>query len=62
MTVNPDVDGYTNTLYHRKILRKTQKKQPTENQKIVKPKYMLSLSGGPIFTLRGRMGDSPLWP
>jgi len=31
MTVNPDVGGYTKTLYHRKILRKTQKKQPTEN-------------------------------
>jgi len=31
--VNPDVVGYTKTLYHQKILRKTQKQQPTENQK-----------------------------
>jgi len=25
MTVNPDVDGYTKTLDHQQILRKTQK-------------------------------------
>jgi len=30
--VNPDVDGYTETLNHQEILRKTQKEQPTENQ------------------------------
>jgi len=30
--VNPDVDGYTNTLSHRKILRKIKKRQ-------LKPKY-----------------------
>jgi len=34
MTVNPDVDGYTATLNHREILRKTLKeRQPNENQK-----------------------------
>jgi len=32
------------------------KKQPTENQKNLKPKYKLSLSGGPIFTFRGTNG------
>jgi len=29
----PDVDCYAKTLNHRKILRKTQKKQPIENLK-----------------------------
>jgi len=47
MTVNPDVDGYTNTLNHQKILRKTQK--TTENHKILKLKYNKA-SGGPSFT------------
>jgi len=33
MMVNPDVDGYTKTVNHRKVLRKMEKKeQPTENQ------------------------------
>jgi len=32
MMVNLDVDGYTKTLNHRKIIRKMQKKQLTENQ------------------------------
>jgi len=31
--VNPDVDCYTKTLNHGKILEKTQKIQPTENQR-----------------------------
>jgi len=31
MIVNPDVDGYTKALIHRKILQKT-----TENQKYTK--------------------------
>jgi len=31
MIVNPDVDGYTKTLIHQKILQKT-----TVNQKILK--------------------------
>jgi len=31
--VNPVVDGYTKILNHRKIIRKTQKQQPTEYQK-----------------------------
>jgi len=31
--MNLDVNGYTKTLNHRKILRKTRKKQqPTDNQ------------------------------
>jgi len=30
--VNPDVDGCTKTINHRKIIRKTQKQQPAENQ------------------------------
>jgi len=34
MMVNPDVDGYTKTLNHRKTLRKNADKQePIENQK-----------------------------
>jgi len=37
MEVIPDVVGYTKTLNHRKILRKTQNnQQPTENQKNTK--------------------------
>jgi len=32
------------------------KKQPTENQKILKPNYKLSLSGSPMFTFRGTNG------
>jgi len=31
--MNLDVDGYAKTLNHRKIIRKTKKQQPTENQK-----------------------------
>jgi len=43
MMVNPVVHGYTKILNHWKIFRKLQKKQqPTENQKILKPKYKLS--------------------
>jgi len=34
--VNPAVDCYTKTKYHRKILLKTQKQQPIENQKNIK--------------------------
>ena len=30
--VNPDVVGYAKTINHQKIIRKTQKQQPTENQ------------------------------
>jgi len=45
MGVNLDVDGYTKTLNHRKILRNTQKLLKTKG--ILKPKYMLS--GGPEF-------------
>jgi len=46
--VNPDVDGYSNTLNHRKILLKTQKSNNSLNSKrILKPKY--KLSEGPVF-------------
>jgi len=38
MLVSADVDGYTKTLNHQKILRKTQKEQPTENQENTKTK------------------------
>jgi len=32
MMVNPDVDGYAETLNHRKITVKRKKQQSTENQ------------------------------
>jgi len=38
MLVSADVDGYTKTLNHQEILRKTQKEQPTENQENTKTK------------------------
>jgi len=47
--LNPDVDGYTKTLYHRKILRKTQKTTVLKTIRILKPKH--KLSGCPISTL-----------
>jgi len=34
--VNPDVDGYTKTLNHRKIFRETKTQPPTENLKNTK--------------------------
>jgi len=41
--VNPDVDGYTKTHKHRKILRKTQKiKKLLKTTRILKPKYKLN--------------------
>jgi len=50
--VNPDIDSYTKTLNHRKMLRKTQKKQQrAENQKKRK-----SRSGGPVFTFSSPWG------
>ena len=57
MIVNPDVDGYTNTRNHRKILRKTGKKtQKGSNllntKRILKPKC--KLSGFFTFRLPGR--------
>jgi len=48
MMVNPDVDGYTQTLNHRKILRKTQKNNLLKTKIILKPKY--KVGGGPVFT------------
>jgi len=44
---NPDVDGYTKTRNHRKILQKDKKKL-LKTKGILKPKY--KLSGGPGFT------------
>jgi len=45
MIVNQDVDGYTKTLNHRKILQKTRKNNnPLKTKRILKPKY--NLSGG----------------
>jgi len=35
MMVNPDVDGYTKTLNHRKIIRKTPKNNVPKNKKIL---------------------------
>jgi len=48
--VNPDVDGYTKTLNHGKILQKVQKiKNLLKTKRILKPKY--KLSGGPFCTI-----------
>jgi len=49
MMVNLDVDGYTKTLNHRRIIRKMQKHNNLQQTTtILKPKY--KLSGGSIFT------------
>jgi len=43
MLVNPDVDGHSKTLNHRKILRKTQENNDLlKTKRIVKPRYKLS--------------------
>ena len=68
MMVNPDVDGYSTTLNHLKILRKTQKidsllkkmQKINSNKGILKPKYKLSWSQMLYLTCQG--GDSPIWP
>jgi len=55
-----DADDNTKTLNHRKMLQKTKKQQPSENQRILKPKY--KQSGGPVFTFslpRGRFAPLP---
>jgi len=39
--VNPVVDSCGRTLNHRKIIRKTQKTQPTENQRNTKTEILL---------------------
>jgi len=45
MMVNPDVDGYAKTLNHRKIIRKTRKKQQsTENQTNTKTEISLEVA------------------
>jgi len=42
-----DTDGYTKTLNHRKILRKTQKNNLLKTKITLKPKF--KLSGGAVF-------------
>jgi len=42
--VNPDVDSYAKTLNHRKIIRKTQKQQLTENQRNTKTEISLKVA------------------
>jgi len=46
--VNPDVDGYTKTVNHRKIIRKAHKNNNLlATKRMLKPKY--KLSGRPVF-------------
>jgi len=40
----PDVDSYAKTLNHRKINRKMQKKQPTENQTNIRIEISLKVA------------------
>ena len=58
--LNPDVDGYTKTLNHRKKVRKLQIYNLLKTKKILKSKYRLS--GGPFFTfsLGGQFAPLPL--
>jgi len=56
MTVNQDVDGYTETLNHQKILQKTQKKL-LKTKRILKLKYKLSEGPSFTFTVGGRRGQ-----
>jgi len=42
--VNPNVDMYAKSLNHRKIIRKTQKRQPTENQTNTKTEILLKVA------------------
>ena len=51
---NPNVDEYTKTLNHRKILRKAQQNNLLKIKRTLKQKN--KLSGDPVFTvcLRGR--------
>jgi len=60
MIVNPDVDVYTKTLIHRKTLRKTQKKQPTENQKNAKYRNMSGVRFLHLACQRGGSQPRPL--
>jgi len=61
MMVNPDVDGYTKTLNHREVLRKTQKNNNLmKAKKMPKPKYKLSRGQVSAFSFQG--GDSLLCP
>jgi len=59
--VNPDVDSYTKTLNHRKTIRTTQIKQPTEYQ--TNTKTNISLKVAVQFShLDFQGGNSPLCP
>ena len=49
LMLNPDVDGYTKTLNHRIILRKTQKDNNLLKTKRM-PKPKCKLNGVPVFT------------
>ena len=42
--LNPNVDGYATSLSHRKIIRKTQKRQPTEDQTNTKTEISLKVA------------------
>jgi len=42
MMVNPVVDGWTKTLYHRKIIRKTQTNELLKTKGMIKQRYKLS--------------------
>jgi len=60
MMVNPDVGNYAQTLSHRKILRKTQKKQqPAENQTYGKTEIEATLSGALFLRLACEGGIGP---
>ena len=55
--VNPDVDGYAETLNHRKITVKRKKQQSTENQTNTNTEISLNWGGGPVFTLNCQGGN-----
>ena len=59
--MNPDVDGYTKTHKHRKILRKTQKiKKLLKTTRILKPKYKLNCDS--FFTISlPEVGVGAIW-
>jgi len=61
MMVNLDVDDYSKTLNHRKIIRKLQKKNPLTTKTILKPKYKLRWSSVFTFSL-SRGGNSTHCP
>jgi len=58
--VNSDVDDYTKTLNHRKIVQKTNRNNLLKTKTILKPKHQRS--GVPVFTCSFPKGDPPLYP